>query len=402
MTEYSIEPSFRQRALDSLDLGRRQRDSSSDRTFTGARPPIFRRLIALLRLGRQKLSDVPLLARFTAHLVVLVLAVVVTVAGHIEWQMPDVLLPRFGPAERTPAADVTLFRTSTTVQERQQTLLEWQTIPEQISSTGTERPAVARTEPVLYKVRSGDNPYLIATRFGLQPESIVWANPRLEDDPNLLSIGQELVIPPTDGVLHTVESGDTLAGIAEDYDVTVEDIVEYGPNNLTADSGIVEGQWVMVPGGEKPFLEPATTASSSSSSAPAESQWAPAPSAYGGATGTFVWPVSGRITQGPWSGHMAIDVSNRIGTPVTASDSGVVVFAGWANTGYGYNVVIDHGNGYRTRYAHLSYYHVEAGQQVEQHQLIGKIGNTGRSTGPHLHFEVIYNGVRQNPYNFLN
>lgn len=391
MTEYSIEPSFRQRALDSLDLRRRQLDRSSDRASTGARPPVFHRLLALLRLSRQKLSDVPLLARFTGHLVVLTLALAVTVAGQIEWQMPEILLPRLGSVERSSAADVAVFRMPATTQQRQQTLLEWQTVPEQIGRT--ERPAVARTEPVLYKVRGGDNPYLIATRFGLQPESIVWANPKLEDNPNLLSIGQELVIPPTDGVLHTVESGDTLAGIADDYDVTVEDIVSYGPNNLTADSEIVEGQWVMVPGGEIPFVE--------QTSSPEQGQWSPAPQAYGGATGAFVWPVSGSVTQKPWSGHMALDIANRIGTPVTASDSGVVVFAGWSNTGYGYNIVVDHGNGFQTRYAHLSYYNVEPGQQVQQHQVIGKVGTTGHSTGPHLHFEVIYNGVRQNPYSYL-
>lgn len=391
MTEYSIEPSFRQRAIESLDLRRRQSDTTNDRTSTSSSPPVFRRLLALIRLTRQKLSDVPLLARFTGHLVVLALAVAVTVAGQIDWQVPELLLPRLGAAEQAPTADVTVFRVPATVDQQRQARLAWQTIPEQIGRT--ERPAVARTEPVLYKVRPGDNPYLIATRFGLQPESIVWANPKLEDDPNLLSIGQELVIPPTDGVLHTVDSGETLSTIADDYDVTVEDIIGYGPNNLTADAGLVEGQWVMVPGGEKPFLE--------ATSAPAEAQWAPAPKAYGGATGAFVWPVSGRITQAPWSGHMALDIGNGIGTPVTAADSGVVVFAGWSNTGYGYNVVIDHGNGFRTRYAHLSYYHVEPGQQVKQHQLIGKVGTTGRSTGPHLHFEVIYNGVRQNPYNYL-
>ncbi len=98
---------------------------------------------------------------------------------------------------------------------------------------------------------------------------------------------------------------------------------------------------------------------------------------------------------------MALDIANRLGTPVVASDGGRVVFAGWDNTGYGYSVVIDHGNGYRTRYAHFSYYYVNYGDYVNQGAVIGKVGSTGRSTGPHLHFEVLKNGWRVNPWNYL-
>lgn len=386
MAEYSIETPLRRPRFVTFEVGQLQPDRRSE----ASPPTVYRGIVAFARLIRWKLHDVVLLARFTSHIVVLTLAVLVTLAGHVQLRIPRALLPRIGLVEPRVAPQPVWW---TSTARRTQVRLNWHVSAVNEPLITSERPAVARTEPVIYKVQAGDNPYLIATRFGLQPESIVWANPTLEDDPNLLSIGQELLIPPTDGVLHTVESGETLTDIAEAYDVTVEDIIGYSPNNLGRASELVEGQWVMVPGGEKPFLQAAST--------PAPGQWAPAPEAFGGATGTFVWPTQGRITQGAWAGHVALDIANATGTPVRASDSGVVVFAGWSNTGYGYNVVIDHGNGFRTRYAHLSYYHVEAGQRVDQHQLIGKIGSTGRSTGPHLHFEVIYNGIRQSPYNYL-
>jgi len=87
--------------------------------------------------------------------------------------------------------------------------------------------------------------------------------------------------------------------------------------------------------------------------------------------------------------------------PIRAADTGYVLLAGRDTWGYGNQVLIDHGNGYVTRYAHLDKIHVKAGDSVEKNQQIGTMGNTGRSTGPHLHFEVIYNGVRRNPQGFL-
>lgn len=363
------------------------------------------RLWAWYRLARQKAAEVPLLSRFTAHVIVLLLVTLTGVVGTADHTLvksiDDIVTEVTVPApwavntEQPPrigqkGLDVPLVTQSTT---RADTGLVWQTVDEAFSIR-QERPAVARQEPVIYKVQPGDNPYLIGQRFGLQPESIVWANPELEENPDLLSIDQQLVIPPTDGVLHTVEAGDSLTSIADDYGVAVADITAYTPNDLQESSSLVEGQWVMVPGGEKPLVQ------QQAASAPA-AQWAPSLSDYGGATGSFMWPVSGRLTQGPHAYHMALDLANATGTPIAAADAGVVIFSGWDSTGYGYSVVIDHGNGFRTRYAHMSYYLVEAGQQVGKGDLIGKVGNTGRSTGSHLHFETIYNGVRRNPYEYL-
>ncbi|KNF07021.1 peptidase M23B [Gottschalkia purinilytica] len=123
-------------------------------------------------------------------------------------------------------------------------------------------------------------------------------------------------------------------------------------------------------------------------------------------TGEFVTPTRGTITSrfgSRWGKHhQGIDIGARIGTPIVAADSGEVVFSGWNNGGYGYMVEINHSNGYSTKYAHCSKLYVKAGDKVEKGDNIAAVGNTGRSTGPHLHFEVIKNGVHQNPDGYLD
>jgi murein DD-endopeptidase MepM/ murein hydrolase activator NlpD len=96
-----------------------------------------------------------------------------------------------------------------------------------------------------------------------------------------------------------------------------------------------------------------------------------------------------------------LDIAYAMGVPVLASDGGVVRYAGWDNTGYGWLVVVDHGNGFTTLYAHLDSFPVEVGQSVARGQIIGLMGSSGRSTGPHTHFEIRYNGVAQNPLFYL-
>lgn len=349
------------------------------------------RLQALLWQLYRKRLEWAFVSRVTAHIIVLVLAFSVYVADWIPWQTWISLLPtpRFtltasreiDPAFRRPVRPVT-------VSVQQQPTLRIQVSP---WTTVPERPAVARTQPVIYIVQPGDNPSLIAARFGLKTESVIWANPGLERHPDLLNVGEELIIPPVDGVLHTVQKGDTLESIAKKYKVSVEAIIGYAPNNLTPDSELVPGQKIMVPGGQKPYVAPVVRPAAT---------WVKA-GPFSGATGSFMWPVSGVITQGPHQYHMGLDIANAIGTPVVAADAGVVVFAGWDNSGYGYSIVVDHGNGFMTRYAHLSAFFVKAGDQVKKGEMIGKVGSTGRSTGSHLHFEIIYQGIRRNPYNYL-
>ena len=117
-------------------------------------------------------------------------------------------------------------------------------------------------------------------------------------------------------------------------------------------------------------------------------------------TGTFIFPTREHRISGNdyWPGHLAIDLAVGLGDPVVASDSGVVVYSGWNSTGYGYTVMIDHGNGYQTLYAHLSRVAVTCGQSVTQGNVIGFGGSTGNSTGPHLHFEIRYFGGFVNPW----
>ena len=129
----------------------------------------------------------------------------------------------------------------------------------------------------------------------------------------------------------------------------------------------------------------------------------PSAPAEGVATGTgqFIWPVSGRISQGYGNGHYAIDIMGWTGRPIAAADSGFVVQCGWDNSGYGNVIVIDHGGGVLTRYAHLDKFSVKAGDSVKQGDQIGLMGTTGRSTGPHLHFEIIVGGYQKNPISYL-
>ncbi len=265
----------------------------------------------------------------------------------------------------------------------------------------TNAPKRVRRDVIKYTVQGGDNVSSIAEDFEVSADSILWANGKLEDNPDMLSVGQALNIPPVSGVLHTVAAGDTLKSIAEKYrgkktaDAIIQNIVNLefnqerhdfkdGAINLTA------GQYLMVPGGSKPYQPRVVSAYSG-----------PLPATAARGTGNFGWPVSGRITQKFWTRHPGIDVGAPTGTPIYAADSGYIVQSGWSNVGYGNMILINHGNGYLTRYGHLSKLNVEIGESVKKGQLIGRVGSTGNSTGPHLHFEIIRGGTHRNPFGLL-
>jgi murein DD-endopeptidase MepM/ murein hydrolase activator NlpD len=243
---------------------------------------------------------------------------------------------------------------------------------------------------ITYTVQPGDTVQSIAENFNLEPTTILWSNPKLEELPDLLRIGQEVVILPVDGVYHTVVEDDTLETIAEKYKVEVETITSLSFNSLRPPLyPIQEGMKLIVPGGTKPYVPRRVTSYSG-----------PIPQGARG-TGAFVWPVLGKITQWYWWGHRAIDIGAPTGSAVLASDGGYVAFVGWTDIGYGYLIILDHANGYSSYYAHLSQMYVMVGQQVERGQVIGAVGSTGNSTGPHLHLEIRYNGVEQNPLVYL-
>ncbi len=252
-------------------------------------------------------------------------------------------------------------------------------------------PAVIETHA--YTVQSGDTVLGIAEKFGLKPETIQWANPGLEVNADVIRPGDPLTILPIDGALHIVTSGDSLLAIADRYKVTVDDIINYAPNGLLdANAPLSMATKLVIPNGVKPFINQQAVTYTSSA--------APANAKIGG--GNFAWPANGSINQRFWGGHAGIDVGAWTGAPVKAADGGYVALAagGW-NAGYGNHIIIDHGNGFSTLYAHLNSIFVKPGESVASGQQIGSVGNTGNSTGPHLHFEIRYQGSPRNPINYL-
>lgn len=252
-----------------------------------------------------------------------------------------------------------------------------------------------RPEPeyITYTVQPLDTPIGIAEQFGIESETILGANPQLSEEANALQPGVVLKILPIDGVLHTVTEGESLESVSNLYGIPQEEIIAYEPNNLEFPYRLYAGTEIIVPGAVRevfvwtaPSL-PATSDSTGSGISPLIQ-----------GTGTFIWPItSRRITQGYWYGHQAIDVSASEGSAVIASDTGTVTWAGWNVYGYGNLIVVNHGNGYETYYAHLSSIAVVPGQIVYQGNYIGASGNTGRSSGPHLHFEIRYYNALLSP-----
>jgi len=249
-----------------------------------------------------------------------------------------------------------------------------------------------RAEITTYVVKPGDTIFGIAAQFNIKPETIMWANGRfVEDNPDLLRVGQELIILPVDGVYHQVGKGDTIGKIAATFKVDPSAIIDYPLNNLDKDDPQIQvGQRLIVPGGTKPYVPRQVVAYNG-----------PIPQNANKGSGSFGWPASGSISQGYWGRHRAIDIGSWEGAPVTAADSGFVVAAGWDSSGYGRMVLIDHGNGFQTLYAHLKVFYVKVGDSVAKGQKIGEVGATGNATGPHLHFEILQNGVQRNPFGFL-
>ncbi|KKS95298.1 MAG: Peptidase M23 family protein [Microgenomates group bacterium GW2011_GWC1_43_13] len=265
-----------------------------------------------------------------------------------------------------------------------------------VLSASTDDPAIdtqisskVRDSVVDYKVQSGDTVASIANKFGVSADTVRWGNGLTNDK---IKVGQTLKVMPVTGITHTVAKGDTVYSIAKKYDADSQAIVDFPFNTFTDDETfeLAIGQIVVVPDGVMP----------AAAVAPRVRQVTPDAGTVT-AMGQFVWPTAGRITQRFSWYHPGLDIANSTGTPDVAADSGRVIYAGWDTAGYGNMVLIDHGNGYKTRYAHLSQIMVISGQNIGRGQAIGKMGSTGRSSGPHTHFEIFLNGVRVNPLNYL-
>lgn len=280
----------------------------------------------------------------------------------------------------------------------------------------TKIPDRPNVDVAKYIVQTGDNLFIIAEKYGLRPETVLWGNYEvLRDNPQFLRPGQELTILPTDGVYYKWKAGDNLQSIASFFRVEPDVIFNYPGNRVFSDLTnptpleMAVETWLIIPGGKRDLKDwgpPAITRNN------------PAAAAYYGAgycgkvyegaigTGAFIWPTVATYLSGyDYSPtlHPGIDIAGAEGNAVFATDSGVVVYAGWSQFGFGYLIVLDHGNGWQSAYAHLSAVNVGCGESVAQGRVIGAVGNTGNSTGAHLHFELrseIYG--KANPWDFVS
>jgi len=272
-------------------------------------------------------------------------------------------------------------------------------------SLKTDIPEHPRYKPEEYKVRRGDSVFGIAKQFNIKPETVLWANyDILQDSPDSLRIGQVLKVPPVDGVYYQWQAGDTIDAIAKKFKASPDAILDWPGNEIDlTNPEIKPSTYVMIPGGFREFVQwiiPTVARGRSGTASVGGSACGAGPVG----SGAFVWPANNNYLSGNdyWSGHLGIDIAAGEGGAVYAADSGVVTMAqgGW-NYGYGNVIMIDHDNGYVTLYAHLSQINVSVCQGVLAGRLIGLSGNTGNSSGAHLHFEVRLNGGFVNPWYVL-
>jgi murein DD-endopeptidase MepM/ murein hydrolase activator NlpD len=235
-----------------------------------------------------------------------------------------------------------------------------------------------------YEIKKGDTLASIAKLFGVSKNTIMWANDLKSEK---LIPGDTLVILPVTGVRHTAKKGDTIASIAKKYKGDADDIAKY--NGIAVDTTLDGGDIVIVPDGE---IAVPVAAVKKTVKGPAVASFEKLLDSYANSTpsGFLVRPiVGGRKSQG-LHGHNGVDLASSIGTPVMASANGTVISAKSSgyNGGYGEMIIISHAGNIQTVYGHLSAVKVSVGQHVSQGEVIGAVGNTGKSTGPHLHFEV--------------
>jgi murein DD-endopeptidase MepM/ murein hydrolase activator NlpD len=238
----------------------------------------------------------------------------------------------------------------------------------------------------VYEVKKGDTLAAVAKIFNVSKNTIIWAN---DLKSQTINPGDTLVILPMTGIKHTVKNGDTVASLAKKYKADADDIAKF--NGIAKDADLTEGDVILVPEGEISVTAPVIKKTIKNKKGIVVGfEKLLDTYTYETPEGFLARPiVGGRKTQG-LHGHNAIDIAANAGTPVLASGSGRVILAklGGYNGGYGSMVIISHQGGVQTVYAHLRQVNVTTGQTVSQNQVIGQVGNTGLSTGPHLHFEV--------------
>ncbi len=254
-----------------------------------------------------------------------------------------------------------------------------------------------RSESFIYVVQGGDTLSGIGEKFRISTDALKYIN-RLTDY-SVLSVGQELTIPPVSGLIHEVESGDTLLSIARKYDVPSQAIADF--NYILDTSKLAIGTELVIPGGSVPEQVVLPPMAPIIPGYPGEGYAPVSPSSSFCAWPTSVWVITQYFS---WY-HNGVDIATPHGTampPLYACTGGTVTRSGWDPWGLGLHVQIDHGNGYETVYGHMSRIDVGYGEYVNRGQVIGLMGNTGRSTGSHVHFMVKYNGIPQNPLDYAH
>ena len=243
-----------------------------------------------------------------------------------------------------------------------------------------------------YTVEVGDTVSTIAARFGLQEATIRFNNFDIYD-PDMLEVGASLQLPVRDGVIYVVQSGDTLDSVLQNYAAELDATLDFPGNGIASADYITVGQKLLLVGGS------ASLAAGSYEGSGGAASWS---------MPVFGWPMKvdaisdafGVPRNNAYGYHTGVDWPAPIGRIVGATAAGVVSYAGW-DAGYGYWVEVDHGGGVRSRYAHLNEISVVSSQWLEAGQYVGTVGNTGQSSGPHLHFEIIMSGQPVNPYEWL-
>jgi murein DD-endopeptidase MepM/ murein hydrolase activator NlpD len=273
-----------------------------------------------------------------------------------------------------------------------------------------------RDQVITYMIKRGDTLFGIAATFGLNPNTIFWANSDiLGDSVHTILPGIELFILPVDGVYYRSDGEANLQSIASLYEADVTAIIDSPYNrDFQFDQPTDVPTWgtrVVVPGGQREIVDyrvPEVEVSSGGRVTSFMPGMGGSCGSFVGSGGTGAWitpvaPGAYTLTQGFYPGHSGVDLAAVEGTAVRAADTGVVAFSGWVNAdwGYGILVVLDHGNGWTTYYAHLSANSVGCGSLAQRGATIGAVGSTGNSTGAHLHFEMRWGHTPDNPVNYI-
>ncbi len=269
----------------------------------------------------------------------------------------------------------------------------------QVKKTLEVQPVTGASSPVFYTVQKGDCLWSVAEKFDVDVDLLAYTNDMNAED--LLLENSEIVIPYGNKVVYTVAPGDTLWSLAKKFNTTVEVLAgENGENILEL---LPADREITVPIDVNAFYSGESVAEENRNRSNSQDKNSAVLSNIN-IPQLSSWPVEGVVSSAfgrRWGRmHEGIDIAADNGEPITAVEDGVVAFSGDRGT-YGYTIIINHGNGFRSQYAHASKLLVTVGERVEKGQVIARVGNTGRSTGPHLHFELLYKGQPFDPEKYL-